>query len=558
MITAIKQLFRLIHINWVLAKHGLDEIVTATHFFSPIRFLIYFNPWNWIRDKSLPRGARIRLALEALGPIFVKFGQMLSTRPDLLPDDIITELTLLQDRVPPFPNARVRLAKLYQKPLEEFFTSFDNDALASASIAQVHAATLLTGERVVVKILRPNIHTIIQRDIGLLITLAKLLERYWPLAKRFKAVDIVREFQHALMHELDLAREAANASQLRRNFANSPLLYIPEVYWLYVRNEVMVMERIHGIPIADKATLEKHHVNMKKLAERGVEIFFTQVFRDCFFHADMHPGNIFVDANHPENPTYIAVDFGIMGSLSPNDQRYIAENMLAFFNRDYRRVAQLHIDSGWVSPKTRVTDFEASIRTVCEPVFERPLKDISFGQLLLKLFQIGKEFDMRIQPQLIMLQKTLLHIEGLGRHLYPDLNLWHTAKPYLHRWLRKQLGVKAFIKKVHMQLPYWAEKLPELPQLLFKAMQQTQQKQQFATLEQEEEKARSEKRTQNDRCAHMLFGTGVTLFLFALLAHIMISELWKHPFSLSLSSLSWVVGIAGIVVMVFANWFKRV
>lgn len=557
MIRMFKQCCRLIHIKWVLAKYGVDEIVTSSGIFSTVRFLIYLNPWNWVRDKSLTRGARIRLSLETLGPIFVKFGQMLSTRPDLLPDDIIADLTLLQDRVPPFPHARARLEKIYRQPLDTLFTEFDDHALASASIAQVHAATLLTGEKVVVKVLRPNIHTIIKRDIGLLLMFAQLIERYWPTAKRFKPVGLVREFQQALLNELDLAREAANASQLRRNFAHSALLYIPEIYWPYVRDQVMVIERVHGIPISDKATLEKNHVNMKKLAERGVEIFFTQVFRDSFFHADMHPGNIFVDASMPDDPTYIAVDFGIMGSLSPNDQRYIAENMLAFFNRDYRRVAQLHIDSGWVSPKTRVTDFEAAIRTVCEPIFERPLKDISFGQLLLKLFQLGKAFDMHIQPQLLMLQKTLLHIEGLGRQLYPDLNLWSTAKPYLHRWLRQQLGVKAFIKKVRTQLPYWAEKLPEMPQLVMRTLQQTQEQQKLSTVVQEEENQRAEKRAQNDRRAHMLFGTGITLLLLALLVNIMTSELWKHPFSLSLSSLSWVVGITGIVAMVFANWFKR-
>lgn len=556
MICIVKQFFRLIHINWVLAKHGVDEIVTAIPFFAPLRFLIYFNPWTWIRNKSKSRGLRIRQSLEELGPIFVKFGQMLSTRPDLLPDDIIDELTLLQDRVPPFANARDRISTIYQKPIEELFASFDNEALASASIAQVHAARLHTGEEVVVKVLRPGIRNIIKRDIGLLLTFARLLSRYWSVVKRFKPVEIVEEFQQALINELDLAREAANASQLRRNFSNSTLLYVPEIYWPYVRDEVMVMERIHGITIYNKQALEQHGINLKKLAERGVEIFFTQVFRDCFFHADMHPGNIFVNPKNLEDPQYIAVDFGIMGSLSSHDQRYIAENMLAFFNRDYRRVAELHIDSGWVSPQTRVTDFEAAIRTVSEPIFERPLKDISFGQLLLKLFQIGKQFDMQIQPQLILLQKTLLHVEGLGRQLYPDLNLWGTAKPYLDKWLRKQVGIKAFIKNVRLHLPYWTEKLPEMPQLVFKTLQQAQNREQIHFAEQMKDQEQQEQRLSNERRVNLLFSTGGILLLCALLVNIMTSDLWRQP--LSLVSMSWVIGAAGVFIMLLANWFRRV
>lgn len=463
------QVFRLLHINWVLVRNGLDEIVLATHLFRPVRFLGYLAPWHWIVRKT-PRAVRIRKTLEDLGPIFVKFGQILSTRQDLLPEDIAAELSKLQDRVAPFDGEQARrLVELsFQQPIGQIFARFDTRPLASASIAQVHAATLNSGEDVVVKVLRPGIKTVIRRDVSLLHTIAGLAERYWSEGRRLRPREVVAEFEKTLYDELDLLREAANASQLRRNFSDSDLLHVPEVYWTYCRRNVMTLERIYGIPVNDLAALRQAGVDLKGLSERGVEIFFTQVFRHNFFHADMHPGNIFVS----REGRYMAVDFGIMGTLSPQDQRYLAENFLAFFRRDYRRVAELHVESEWVPAGTRVDEFEAAIRSVCEPIFERPLKEISFGHLLLRLFQTAQRFDMVVQPQLVLLQKTLLNIEGLGRQLYPDLDLWQTAKPFLERWMSEQVGARAFAGRLRHSLPEWSERLPELPGLLHRTLQQ--------------------------------------------------------------------------------------
>lgn len=466
------RLYRLMQINFILARYSLDEIILSLHLFRPLRFVIYFNPWNWGINKKLPRGIRIRLALEALGPIFVKFGQALSTRRDFIPEDIADELARLQDRVPPFSGelAKTILENQYGQPLTSVFFDFNLTPLASASIAQVHAAKLQNGKDVIVKVLRPNVLKQIKRDLDLMYVLARLTERFCPEGRRLKPLAVVAEFERTLIDELDLQREAANASQLRRNFFHSHLLYIPDVYWAYTTKTVLVTERIYGIPVSDITSLKQHHINLKVLAERGVEIFFTQVFRDCFFHADMHPGNIFVSPNHPENPQYLGVDFGIMGTLNPFDQRYLAENMLAFFNRDYRRIAELHVASGWVPSNTRVDEFESAIRTVCEPIFERPLKDISFGRLLLSLFQTAGRFNMEIQPQLVLLQKTLFNVEGLGRQLYPDLDLWGTAKPFLEKWVKQQMGARALIRKVRKYAPYWAEKFPEIPDLLYQTL----------------------------------------------------------------------------------------
>ncbi|MFP5506557.1 MAG: ubiquinone biosynthesis regulatory protein kinase UbiB [Gammaproteobacteria bacterium] len=464
------QLWRVLHINIVLLRNGLDEIVFATHLFRPLRFLYFLAPWNWLRRETRPRGARIRSALEQLGPIFVKFGQILSTRRDLLPDDIAEELARLQDRVQPFPGreARALIEKAYGQPVGAVFAAFDENPLASASIAQVHAARLHDGTEVVVKVVRPNILRTIRRDLSLMYYVAGLAERYWREGRRLRPVEVIREFETTLLDELDLLREAANASQLRRNFAGSKMLYVPEVYWPQCRREVMVMERISGTPISNVAELRAQGIDLKQLAERGVEIFFTQVFRHNFFHADMHPGNIFV----APDGRYLAVDFGIMGTLSPMDQRYLAENFLAFFRRDYRRVAELHVESEWVPASTRVDEFESAIRTVCEPIFERPLKDISFGHLLLRLFQTARRFNMEVQPQLVLLQKTLLNIEGLGRQLYPDLDLWQTAKPFLERWMSEQVGARAFARNLRASVPLWTEKLPEIPQLLHQVLDQ--------------------------------------------------------------------------------------
>ncbi|MFZ5595351.1 MAG: ubiquinone biosynthesis regulatory protein kinase UbiB [Pseudomonadota bacterium] len=467
------QALRLLHINRILVRHGLDEIILATHLFRPFRFLLYLLPWHWLRDTRTPRAVRIRRALEELGPIFVKFGQALSTRPDLLPPDIAEELAHLQDNVPPFPGleARMLIEQAYGAPIATVFSAFDETPLGSASIAQVHAARLHDGKQVVIKVVRPGIEKTIQRDIGLLYILADLAERYWKEARRLRPREVVAEYEKTILAELDLMREAANASQLRRNFSNSDLLYVPEVYWPHTRRNVMVMERISGTPISDIETLRQQGIDLGKLAHKGVEIFFTQVFRDNFFHADMHPGNIFVS---PQG-RYLAVDFGIMGTLSPGDQRYLAENLLAFFNRDYRRVAELHVESEWVPAGTRVDEFEAAIRSVCEPIFERPLKDISFGYLLLRLFQTARRFNMEVQPQLVLLQKTLLNIEGLGRELYPDLDLWTTAKPFLERWMREQFGIRAFWKTLRQQTPRWAEQLPRLPTLVHDTLQQARE-----------------------------------------------------------------------------------
>jgi len=466
------QILRLLHINYVLARHGLDDIIFAVHLFRPFRFIIYLMPWNWFARNRAPRGRRIREALEELGPIFIKFGQMLSTRKDLLPDEVAEELTALQDRVPPFDGEQAQklIEKAYGVSVDEYFDEFDSKPLASASIAQVHTAKLKDGKDIVIKVLRPNIMPVIKRDIALLYIIAKLAERYSKDARRLRAVEIIEEYEKTILDELDLMREAANASQLRRNFENSQELYIPEIYWDYTRRNVMAMERVYGESMANIEKMKAAGVNMQRLSELGVEIFFTQVFTHNFFHADMHPGNLFVDISNIDKPAYIAVDFGIVGTLSPEDQRYLAENFLAFFKRDYNRVAQLHVDSGWVPAGTRVDEFESAIRSVCEPIFEKPLKDISFGQLLLRLFQTARRFNMQVQPQLVLLQKTLLNIEGLGRQIYPDLDLWKTAKPFLEKWMNEQVGAKAFLKGFKKNLPYMAEKMPELPELIFAAV----------------------------------------------------------------------------------------
>jgi ubiquinone biosynthesis protein len=465
------QAIRLIHINLVLLRHGLDEVILATHLFRPIRFLIYLSPWFWFRKDRSPYPVRIRRSLEDLGPIFVKFGQILSTRRDLLPDDLANELAKLQDRVPPFPGdkARAIIEKAYGQPINNLLEAFDEQPLASASIAQVHTAQLKDGKRVVVKVLRPQIEKTIRRDVDLLYTIARLAEKYWKEGPRLRPVEVVQEYEKTIFDELDLMREAANASQLRRNFLNSEVLYVPEVYWDLTRQNVLVMERISGIPVGDIDALRHQGISMKLLGERGVEIFFTQVFKYNFFHADMHPGNIFVE---PKG-RYIAVDFGIMGTLTEEDKRYLADNLLAFFNRDYKRVAELHIQSGWVPEGTRVEEFESAIRTVSEPIFEKPLSEISFGHFLLRLFQTARRFDMEVQPQLVLLQKTLLNIEGLGRQLYPELDLWTTAKPFLERWMSEQIGRRAFVGKLQKNLPELAEHLPDLPHKLHKIIDDT-------------------------------------------------------------------------------------
>ncbi len=467
----VRQMMRLLHINRVLVKHGLDDLVFAIHLFRPVRFVQKAMPWRWFKKEDAhPMGERIRCALEDLGPIFVKFGQMLSTRPDLLPPDIAKELSKLQDKVPPFPSevAKQVIEKSYGKNIEEIFAAFEPKPLASASIAQVHVAQLHDGKEVIVKVVRPDIIKTITRDIALLYVIAELAQKYWADGRRLRPVEVVSEYEKTIIDELDMQREAASATQIRRNFAESNLLYIPEVYWPYTRKSVMVMERVYGTPIGNVDVLREQNIDLVKLSEQGVQIFFTQVFKHNFFHADMHPGNIFVSSEGQ----YIAIDFGIVGTLNPEDQRYLAENFLAFFNRDYRRVAELHVESGWVPSTTRADEFESAIRSVCEPIFEKPLKEISFGQLLLRLFQTARRFDMEVQPQLVLLQKTLLNIEGLGRELNPDLDLWKTAKPFLEGWMAERIGVRSMFKKLGINAPLWVEKLPEMPALVYDTMTQ--------------------------------------------------------------------------------------
>ncbi len=418
-------------------------------------------------------GVRIRRACEDLGPIFVKFGQLLSTRVDLLPDSIATELVKLQDQVPSFPGkiAKNIVEKSLGAPIEDLFSTFDIEPLASASISQVHAANMPDGTEVVIKILRPSIQKQVTTDLNILLLIAKIAPFVWPASKRLKPYEVVLEIKKSMLDELDLMREAANASQLRRNFSNSNLLYVPTIFWSHTRTNVLTMERMYGIPVSNRKALEANNTDLRRLAERGVEIFFTQVFRDCFFHADMHPGNVWVSPAEPNNPKYMALDFGIIGTLGPEDQHYLAENFLAFFKRDYRRVAELHVESGWVPKTTRIDEFESAIRCVCEPIFEKPLKDISFGKTLLRLFQTARRFDMHIQPQLILLQKTLISVEGLGRQLYPDLDLWHTAKPFLEDWVKSRIGGNYLLRKIKSLGPYWLEKLPDLPGLVYKTLQ---------------------------------------------------------------------------------------
>jgi ubiquinone biosynthesis protein len=468
-------LTRLLQIQAVLVRHGLDEFVRATHLFRPLRFAFLMSPGTLFeRRRGGPRGARLRLALEELGPIFVKFGQALSTRRDLLPADIADELAKLQDRVPPFPGteARAIVEKAYGRPLDEVFDEFDETPLAAASIAQVHPARLKDGRQVVVKVLRPGVRAHIERDIEVLYALAELAHRYWPESHRLRPLEVVREYKKTILDELDLLREAANAAQLRRNFSGSNLLYVPEVYWDHCRRNVMVMERIHGVLVSEVDELRRRGTNIARLAENGVEIFFTQAFRHNFFHADMHPGNIFVLVDDPEYPRYAAVDFGIVGTLDLRDQHYLAANFLAFFERDYRRIAQLHVDSGWVPSRVRVDELESAVRTVCEPIFNKPLREISFGQVLVRLFETARRFDMRVQPQLILLQKTLLQIEGLGRQLYPDLDLWKTAQPLLRDWMRERYTGRAVVERLRTQLPDFNEALSTLPKVLQNAIQQ--------------------------------------------------------------------------------------
>ena len=542
---------RLLAIQQVAARYRLDQLIPAATGTGVLRLLLCLSPNRWLnrRVRAQSRGERIRRALEELGPVFVKLGQIVSTRRDLLPDDIADELAKLQDQVPPFSSQIVRtvVEAALGKPIDALFTDFSTDALASASVAQVHAARLKSGDDVVVKILRPGISGIIRRDIALMYTLANLVERYWPDGPRLRPHELIEEFERTIFDELDLVREAANAAQLRRNFASTPILYIPAIHWDYTRKNVLVMERIEGLRVSEVTRLRALNIDMQRLAERGVEIFFTQVFRDNFFHADMHPGNIFVDPKMPDDPRYIAVDFGIVGTLARADQRYLAENLLAFFNRDYRRVAQLHVDSGWVPVGTRVEEFESAIRTVCEPIFEKPLAEISFGQVLLRLFQTARRFDMPVQPQLLLLQKTLLNIEGLGRQLYPQLNLWETAKPFLEQWVNRQQGPLALLRQLGQQMPEWANTLPEVPSLLHTVLQKV-----AAGTAPARHRQLAELRAQLERNSRRSVAAlgGVA----CLLAGVLIYGLGDYPSVMwaGVPALAWLLGGTGVLVLLAA------
>lgn len=468
------RLRRIAKIVKVVGKYRLDLLLDKEKL--PLSIRVFLAPAVFFGRANGSRGERLRKALEELGPIFVKFGQLLSTRPDLVPEDISVELSSLQDNVPPFSS------QLFKKNIElaldgsvdELFLSFEPDPLASASVAQVHAAVLADGRDVVVKAVRPNIEKTIRKDIALLYTLARLVKTYSEDGERLHPLEVVKDYESVIIEELNLQSEGANASLLRHNFANSPMLHVPEIYWPYSNKDVLVMERIYGIPVTDIDRLEAAGVDFKLLAQRGVEIFFTQVFEHNFFHADMHPGNIFVDATNPKSPTYIAVDCAIMGSLSSEDQFYMARNLLAMFQRDYRLVAELHIRSGWVPKDTSINDFTGAIRSVCEPIFQRPLSEISLGHMLIDLFTTARRFNMEVQPSLVLLQKTLLNIEGLGRQLYPDLDLWQTAQPYLEQWLKDRYSPKSMFNQLKRYAPDWLEHFPQIPPMIFQALKSAQ------------------------------------------------------------------------------------
>ncbi len=466
----IKSIQRAYQVIKIALNYGLDDLIPSK--LKPWYFKLLRWSFFWLTNKHKDKvgGERLKLAMQELGPVYIKFGQMLSTRRDLLSDEWAEELAMLQDRVPPFDSsvAKALMEQELGAPIETYFDHFDATPLASASISQVHTATLKsTGADVVLKVLRPNVEQKVQADLLLMTQSAQFLEALLGQGNRLRPLEVIEDYRTTIEGELNLKLEALNTIRLRNNFLDSDALYIPFIYEEYCYPRLIVMERIYGIPVSDKAALEAQGTNLQLLAERGVKLFFTQVFRDNFFHADMHPGNIFVSTEHPNDPFYIGLDCGIMGTLSEQDKRYLAENFLAFFNRDYNRIAQLYIESGWVSADTDIVAFEQAIKVVCEPMFNKPLDEISFGHVLLELFRTARRFDMVVQPQLVLLEKTLLYIEGLGRQLYPQLDLWKTAKPFLEGWMAEQIGPKGTAKKIKKQLPYWADKLPELPELIY-------------------------------------------------------------------------------------------
>jgi ubiquinone biosynthesis protein len=498
----VSHLPRLIRVIGIIAKYRLDDFLVDQPGGKLLRaaLLPARLPWLFSSKGKGSRNQRLRLAMEELGPIYIKFGQLLSTRRDFLDQELADELQSLQDNVPPFekPGVEEIIAESLGQPASDIFQELESRSFASASVAQVHKAKLMSGEEVVVKLLRPGIREVVTADLKLLKWIARLIEERTSLGKRLHPVEVVNDYEKVIIDELNLQSEGANASQLRRNFENSAELYVPKIYWDYTRRDVLVMERIHGIPVTDVAALVEAGVDLKKLAETGVEIFFTQVFEHNFFHADMHPGNIFVSRENPQNPQYIAIDCAIIGTLSDDDQEYLAKNLLAIFKRDYRKVAELHVECGWVPAGTRIGEFESAMRSVCEPIFEKPLKDISFAHLLVQLFRTAGRFNMEVQPSLVLLQKTLLNIEGLGRQLYPDLDLWQTALPYLESWNSKRLNPFTLINKIGEELPNWVDQLPHLPVMLLDAINQSRQLQRLnanlAELQQQQQERENRRR----------------------------------------------------------------
>ncbi len=546
------EISRLITIQKTLIRYGLDEIVLASSGSRPVRILFYLFPWNWFGRKRGPRAERLRCALEDLGPIFIKLGQILSTRRDFLPEDIAQEFSKLQDKVPPFPGKEARriIEDAFEKKIDEIFLEFDETPLASASIAQVHAAKMKDGREMIIKVVRPDVEEIIRRDLGLMYFLADKVERYTEDGRRLGPVNVIAEFEKTLLGELDLMREAANASQLRRNFADSDKLYIPEVCWDLTHKNVMVMERISGIAVNDIESLKAAGVDLKWLAEAGIEIFFTEVLRDSFFHADMHPGNIFVSRPEPGKPAKIMlVDFGIMSSLSEFDQRYLAENFMAFLDRDYQRVAELHVESGWVPAGTRIDEFEFAIRTVCEPLFDRSLTEISFGTMLLRLFQTARQFGMVIMPQLLLLQKTLVNIEGLGRQLYPELDIWKTARPLFKYWMHDRLGVRGLAKGLKENLPRWLDRLPDLPNKTIDIIERLRDgKIQVELKAPELEKIRTEIRQSNKRSVLATIGSA-----FIICAAVIFGLDGYSPAMVGgVPYLTWLFGGVGLLLLLFS------
>ena len=546
------QFLRLLVIQRVLISHGLDEIIFATHLLRPVRFIFYILPWNWFNKNKEKRAVRIRLMLEELGPIYVKLGQILSTRRDLIPKDIADEFAKLQDNVAPFSGkiAREIIEDAYGRNINDIFSKFDETPLASASVAQVHSATLKDGRKFIIKVIRPGIESLIRKDLDLLHLLAKKAEKYNKNAKSLKFTGVIKEFEKTIFNELDLQREASNASQLHRNFVYEKRYHVPKIDWELTKRNVLAIERVEGNPIRDINALKAADIDLKCLAEYGVEIFFTQVFRDNFFHADMHPGNIFVvPGEKKELPIIKVIDFGIMCSLTEFDQHYLADNLVAFLNRDYHRVAVLHIQSGWVPKETRADELEGAIRTVCEPLIDRPIHEISLGELLQRLFQIARRFDVEIMPQLILLQKTIINIEGIGRQLYPQLNLWETARPEMERWMSERMGVKGFVKSAMLNLPRLIERLPEFPNRTIDLIDKLYDgKIEMENKSNEIRKLRKEMKTYNRKTIVSVIGSG--LILSATIIYALNNT--THGEIISIPLASWILGVLGLVLIYFS------